>query len=181
MTSGRGSIAVLPVGELPHEAPRIVAEHIAALLNLSSDILPAVSIPSGAYDEVRSQYDAGRMIQALETLVPAAYEKVIGLVNVDLFIPIFTHVLGEAQVGGRFAIASLFRLRKARDGTPPSEKKIFNRLVKVAVHEIGHLFNGGHCMDKTCLMNFSGNVRDLDDLPLKFCLYCGKQIQASIP
>jgi archaemetzincin len=40
------------------------------------------------------------------------------------------------------------------------------------MHELGHLFDLHHCMDRKCLMHFSGGLEDLDEAPLYFCRYC---------
>ena len=42
--------------------------------------------------------------------------EVIGVFNVDLFIPTFTHVFGEAKQAGMHALVSLFRLAKGKEG-----------------------------------------------------------------
>jgi archaemetzincin len=52
--------------------------------------------------------------------------------------------------------------------------KIVERLVKVAIHELGHLFNIGHCLNNSCLMHYSGNLDDLDATTLTFCDYCSE-------
>jgi len=98
--------------------------------------------------------------------------KVIALVNVDLFIPIFTHVYGEARQNGKIALVSTFRLAQKKGGTSPPPDEILERTAKVALHELGHLFNLEHCQDSKCLMHFSGHLAELDETPLYYCRYC---------
>jgi archaemetzincin len=98
--------------------------------------------------------------------------KVLGVLNVDLFIPIFTHVFGEAREGGRCALLSLYRLRKDLEGSGSQVDRILERAAKVALHELAHLFKVPHCRDPECLMHFSMNLNDLDSTPLTFCRYC---------
>ena len=172
MNSETLSIGVLPIGELPQAALESIAAHIRTHLDLKADILPPLKKPAYAYDETRDQYNAAMILRSLDAMSFGDHVKVIGLLNVDLFIPIFTHVLGEAREGGTYALASLYRLKKDEDGSKTDIDRILVRLAKVAIHEIGHAFNLGHCMDEKCLMHFSGGLKDLDAMELKFCGYC---------
>jgi archaemetzincin len=174
-------IGVAPFGEVPDAALQAVAAFIRTHLHLGAQILAPLQTPTGAYDQKRGQYNAATLIKAFKSMpFDEGLDKVIAVMNVDLFIPIFTHVLGEANEGGRFALASLFRLGDAADRLPASLDQIVERLVKVAIHELGHLFNMGHCLNKHCLMHYSGNLADLDVTSLAFCDYCSEFLTYSI-
>ncbi len=76
--------------------------------------------PGEAWDPRRRQYETGRILKWLESRHADA-SKVLGLTDVDLFIPILTFVFGEAQLGGRAAVVSTARLASgngARGRTP---------------------------------------------------------------
>ena len=89
-------------------------------------------------------------------------------------------ILGEANEGGRYALASLYRLAETTDRLPASMDQIIERLIKVAIHELGHLFNMAHCLNKHCLMHYSGNLADLDATSLTFCGYCSEFLTYAI-
>ena len=148
--------------------------------NFFTQTLPPLKNPEYAFDERRYQYDAGIIIEALESMDFKNYEKVIGVLNLDLFIPIFTHVFGEAKQGGKFALVSLFRLGENPDGSIPTSGLIYERAAKVVLHELGHLFNLLHCDNKRCLMHFSGCVNELDEKPYYLCEYCSIYLQDEI-
>ena len=174
-------IGLAPLGEVPDAALDGVAAYIRTHLNLQARILAPFQNPTYAYDEKRGQYNAAIILKAFKSMpFDEGLDKVIGLMNVDLFIPIFTHVLGEANEGGRYALASLYRLGKTTDRVPASADQIIERLVKVAIHELGHLFNMAHCLNKHCLMHYSGNLADLDATSLTFCDYCSEFVAYSI-
>jgi archaemetzincin len=174
-------IGVAPFGEVPDAALQGVAAFIRTHLRLEAHILAPFQNPSGAYDQKRGQYNAATILKAFKSMpFDEGLDKVIAVMNVDLFIPIFTHVLGEANEGGRYALASLYRLGKTTDRLPASMDQIVERLVKVAIHELGHLFNMGHCPNKYCLMHYSGNLTDLDTTSLAFCDYCSEFLAYSI-
>jgi archaemetzincin len=96
----------------------------------------------------------------------------VGVVNVDLFIPVLTYVFGEAQLGGRAAVVSLYRLREREGGGRVRLDTLYERIAKVAVHELAHTFALVHCTEPQCVMRASHGLRDLDGIPLFFCGYC---------
>jgi archaemetzincin len=170
-------IGVIPFGEVPELALKIIAAHISGYFNLSADILPPLENPEFALDERRLQYNAALIIKEFESKSSIDYEKVVGVLNQDLFVPIFTHVYGEARQGGKFALVSLFRLNKNPDGSSPPSSLYYERAAKVALHELGHLFNLFHCEEKQCLMHYSGGLEDLDASPFYLCRYCSTYLK----
>ncbi|MBW1700983.1 MAG: archaemetzincin family Zn-dependent metalloprotease [Deltaproteobacteria bacterium] len=173
-------IGVLPLGKVPEIVSKSIAAHILGYLDLDADILPALDDPSYAFDKRRLQYDAGAILKSLESEPFQDYIKVIGLLDVDIFVPIFTHVFGEAKQGGKCALVSLYRLRKNLDGTIASIPILLERTAKVALHESGHLLNLLHCMDERCVMHFSGTLEDLDNTPLYLCRYCSTYLRDAL-
>lgn len=180
MGSKKRFIGVLPLGEVPEIALNIISTRISNYSNFTTHILPPMAHPEYAFDERRFQYDAGIIIEALESMRFNNYEKVIGVFNLDIFIPIFTHVFGEARQGGKIALVSLLRLGKNPDGSVPTVDLIYERAAKVVLHELGHLFNLLHCENKRCLMHFSGCVNELDESPSGLCEYCAIYLQDEI-
>jgi archaemetzincin len=172
MRSQKKPVGVVSLGDVPEIALKVIAAHITGYYKLPVQILPPLGHPDYAFDERRFQYDAGIILKAFESIQFKDHDKVIGVLNLDLFVPIFTYVFGEAKQGGKFALISLFRLGKNPDGSPSPSSLIFERAAKVALHELGHLFNLLHCQEKKCLMNFSGGVEDLDNTPIYLCRYC---------
>ena len=172
MNSTEKRIGVVPIGDIPEIISKTVAAHMLGYLGLNADILPPLEEPAYAHDEKRFQYNAMLILKALEQERFSDYAKVIGILDLDIFVPLFTHVFGEAKQGGRSALVSLYRLRKDPEGSTPPPALVLERAAKVALHEVGHLFNLVHCTDEKCLMHFSGVLSDLDRTPLYFCRYC---------
>ena len=166
------TIGVCALGNGVELPVKVVAAHVSGYLKLTPRILSPFDHPAYAFSENRLQYDAGAVLRDLENRRFENCRKVIAVLNVDLFIPIFSHVYGEARQSGKIALVSTFRLSEKNDGFSPSPAKILERTAKVAMHELGHLFNLEHCRDTSCLMHFSGNLAELDDTPLYFCRYC---------
>lgn len=167
-----GSIGVLPVGRVPETACNAVAAHVKSVLGLEAGVLAPLVEPHYALDRNRMQYNAAAILQSLEAEPPPGHTKIIAVLNVDLFVPVFTHVFGEAREGGLCALVSLYRLGHDLHPKNPPGPQILDRLLKVALHEAAHLFDLVHCFNDQCLMHFSMDLEALDRLPLAFCPTC---------
>jgi archaemetzincin len=172
MSSQAQRIGVIPMGGVPGRVLKVIAAHISGYLNLSPVVLPALAQPDYARDERRLQYDAGVIATRLEAMPFTGVHKTLAVLDVDLFIPIFTHVFGEARQGGRAALVSIFRLGAQPVAAGASPSLMLERAAKVALHELCHLYSLAHCTDEKCLMHFSGDLGDLDRTPFFFCRYC---------
>lgn len=180
MNPTKRRIGVVPFGEVSEVALKVIAAHILGYFNVDADILPRLEHPAYAHDANRRQYNAATILEAMGSMPFHDYEKVIGVLEVDLFVPIFTHVFGEAKQGGKYALVSLCRLRRNSDGTTPPESVFLERAAKVALHELGHLFHLLHCTDGRCLMHFSGGLQELDETSFYLCRYCSKYLADSL-
>lgn len=175
-----GLIGVAPVGEVPEMPMKVIAAHISGYLNLNAEVIAPIENPNHAFDKNRYQYDAGKILFHFESMRFPDFEKIVAVFSDDLFIPIFSHVFGEARLGGKFALVSLFRLGKQPDGSTSPTAKIYERAAKIALHEIGHLFHLEHCDDNRCLMHFAGGLQGLDEISLYFCRYCSTYFQDAL-
>jgi len=172
MDQEKRRIGVVPFGEVPEIALKVIAAHISGYFNLSPQVLPTLVSPEYAFAQGRMQYDAGVILKAFESIPFDHCEKVVGVLSLDLFVPIFAHVFGEARQGGKFALVSLYRLGENPEGLFSPSPLMYERAAKVALHELGHLFNLHHCERQRCLMHFSGGLDHLDEIPLNLCRYC---------
>ena len=64
--------------------------------------------------------------------------RLLGITQLDLYIPILTFVFGEAQLGGASAVVSYHRLQQEFYGLPQDRDLLANRLLIESVHELGH-------------------------------------------
>lgn len=124
------------------------------------------------YDPSRRQYNGFSLLKEVDSKYATESEKIIGLFDVDLFIPILTYIFGQAYLNGRAGIASVFRLRNERYGLRSNEKILVERFRKEVIHELGHCFGLIHCHDPLCVMRSSTYVEDIDQKNHSFCHAC---------
>ena len=116
-----------------------IAEEIKRVFGFSTAIDSILQNLSFALDQNRGQHHSTMILEQLAAIAPKHAIRVIAIAQVDLFIPILTHVYGEAQLGGSACVVSTFRLNEGRSGMNISQKYI-DRIVKEAIHELGHTF-----------------------------------------
>ncbi|MFZ2445104.1 MAG: hypothetical protein WAW37_01985 [Syntrophobacteraceae bacterium] len=151
---------------------RFIGANVQAVMEVPVDILAPMGVPEEAYVPHRGQYDAGFILKHLAGLSFPRHGCVLAVTTVDICTPILTYVFGQAELEGRLAIISNFRLKGDREGAPITADRYHERLVKVALHEIAHTFSVYHCEAPKCLMQISPRIQDLDGLDISFCERC---------
>jgi archaemetzincin len=131
---------------------------------------------SKAFDPLRQQYNSSYILSDLIGRPFADGEKVLGVAEVDLFIPILTFVFGEAQLDGPGAIVSMHRLNNKFYGMPENQALLVQRLVKESIHELGHTFGLLHCSSPGCALTSSTYVEDIDQKSDELCSQCQQQL-----
>jgi archaemetzincin len=165
------SIAIVPIGSFDLELIEIIIRRIEHIFGFSGEILPLLNDLSFALDANRRQYYSTPILEKLAAKSPPSAVKMLALCHVDLFIPILTHVYGEAQIGGKACIISTHRLNQGQSHLNLREPYL-SRIVKEAVHELGHTFTLRHCKDPGCLMHYCRNEDDVDRKTDELCRYC---------
>jgi len=127
-----------------------------------------------AYNPERKQYHSSKLLASLGKA--EREEKVVGVADVDLYVPRLNFVFGEADVLSGTAIVSLCRLRQDYYGLAPDEALFLERATKEIVHEVGHTFGLEHCSNNRCVMHFSNSLADTDLKEAHFCRMCHPKI-----
>jgi archaemetzincin len=159
------------IGERDAQAGLIdaVGAHVGAELRVEVAARFEPERPTEAWDVRRRQHETGRILKWLESR-HAKWPKVLGLTDVDLFIPILTFVFGEAQLGGRAAVVSTARLSPGNGSN--GGQLLAVRLRKEALHELGHAYGLVHCGNPGCVMGRSPGVAEIDAKGPWFCTDC---------
>ena len=138
-----------------------------------------LEVPKNAFNEHRNQYHSTTIINYLLKISSLSkYTRILGVTNVDLYVPYLNFVFGEALLGGKIAVISLHRLRPEFYGEPPNRNLFLERILKEAVHELGHTFGLTHCNKPHCVMYFSNSIWDTDRKKSTFCGDCELRLNA---
>lgn len=134
-----------------------------------------------AFDPTRNQYHSTAILERLEGLAADPHTRLLGVTALDLFVPVLTFVFGEAQLEGPTALVSVHRLREEFYGLPSRDDLLQERLLKEAVHELGHTFGLRHCSDWRCVMASAHGVERVDLKSSDFCPACNQLIAPGSP
>jgi archaemetzincin len=174
-------ISLVPLGNVARKQMELLAEELTSSLRAPCFVSADGMNIEFAYDPLRGQYHSTAIIGSLRK-APAENSRLLGVAEVDLFVPIFTFVFGEAQLGpanATAAIVSLHRLRQDFYGLPANDPLLSARLLKEAMHEIGHTLGLRHCRDYRCVMSSSPAVENIDLKSPRFCTPCEERLDWS--
>jgi archaemetzincin len=169
-------LQLLPIGKVDGGLLRDMAPVLADTFRVPCEILPDGLDPEFALHGERQQYHSSQLIHYMQARISPTCWRLLGVTAVDLYIPILTFVFGEAQMGGPCAVVSFYRLRQEFYGLPPDRDLVRQRLLKEAVHEIGHTLHLTHCDDYQCAMAPAHAVEWIDLKDLVFCSACHSRI-----
>ncbi|MDY6882092.1 MAG: archaemetzincin [Thermodesulfobacteriota bacterium] len=145
---------------------------ISARCGLPCRVSGGMGDPEYAFDEKRGQYNSKLILKPLLEACPDHALRIIGVTQVDMFVPILKYVYGLALMEGRCAVISLHRLRPEFYDHLPDPVLLMDRAEKTAIHEVGHSFGLTHCRDRHCVMYPSTRIRDTDFKEPDFCPTC---------
>jgi archaemetzincin len=128
------------------------------------------------HDPASNQHNSSGLLLQLISDTPPDTFKILGITELDLFIPIFTFLFGEAQLNGKGALVSTHRLHNQFYGIPENKELLKNRLLKEGIHELGHTFGLIHCFTLKCVMKSSTYVEEIDQKSTDFCRLCEQKI-----
>lgn len=169
-------ILLVPVGKIDPAIVEFLAAHLGRVFGKAVAIAKALGEPRYAFEPMRQQYRSTTILKDLmRNKEFSEYEKVLGIVDHDLYVPELNFVFGEAS--DRTALISLTRLRQEFYGFPEDRGLFEKRTLTEAVHELGHTYGLGHCRHSSCVMFFSNSILDTDRKGFELCAVCQREMQ----
>lgn len=165
-------LLLVPLGSPTPVLLRELEGPISLQLGLAS-VVSKASLPAPAYafNKDRGQYHCNAIMRRLVGLLEPGHSMVMGVTDVDLFVPDSPFVLGEADRESKSAVLSLARLRQGADG-----EQARRRLQVEAVHQAGHLMGLSYCEDARCVMFFAQAPQDCDRKQASLCNNCRNEL-----
>jgi archaemetzincin len=142
---------------------------------------PIKQIPEQLFDKQRNQWKSSDILEWLSDNYEKLYyskegrgttTKILAICDFDAYSDKLNFVFGEAHLDGRICAIYLPRIRQEFYGLKPDKSLFYQRLVKEAVHELGHVFGLTHCGNIKCVMYFSNSLSDTDIKTSHLCNVC---------
>jgi archaemetzincin len=182
-SSGRRTLAILPLGDLPPERAEIVTlatEYLGRHFGLPVRKLEPLPLPLSSVPESakRAKFGTTQLLtkwildSVLKHRVPSDAAALLAFTASDLWPgENWNYVFGEATFDERVGVWSLHR-----NGDPSASPEAFalalDRALKTAVHETGHMFSLPHCTRYACVQAGVNSLEEGDKAPLWLCPEC---------
>lgn len=140
---------------------------------------PKLDIPYGAFDRHREQYLGTALLAFLREEQHSIGGTLLGLIDADCYAEGLNFIFGQASLKGHEAIVALPRLRQSFYNLPEDPGLFRERVLKEAMHELGHTWGLPHCPEPRCVMHFSNTLHDTDVKEARFCGRCGEPVDDS--
>lgn len=186
-TAVRRTIYIQPIGNFSDTQRKVLlltAAYMRAFFDLPVQLKPEKrleNVPRGLTR--KNPYSGQTQINTayfLRDLLPKMISDdaaaLVCLTDSDLFPEEgWSFVFGQADLRSRVGVWSLYRL-----GSPEKSEAAYRvflaRVLKIAMHETGHMFSMRHCTKYECLMSGTNNLTETDRRPLDVCPECMAKI-----
>lgn len=163
-------IKVVPFGHVSEAILANLINNLKAKFHTTVELEKVKPVPSSSYNTARGQYLASGFLAELRKLALAENNtKFLGITEVDLYSQGLNYVFGQADINGPASVISLARLKPLNFNQWEQRELLNNRVLKEAVHELGHNFGFQHCRNQKCVMRFSNNIADTDEKSASYC------------
>ena len=171
-----GTVYLTPISFSENQILIKLASPIKKQFRYDLRIVDAEIVLDDFFNADRRQYSANEILEKLKGEYPDNKSIIVGVTELDIYIPVLTFIFGQAYLNGRAAIVSTYRLRNEYYGMIPNSDIFLQRLEKLVVHELGHSFGLIHCNNPNCVMISSTYVEEIDQKSANLCDYCSRLI-----
>jgi archaemetzincin len=177
-TNKRTKLYIRPIGgfsETELEILQKTSEYLNQFYTLPVVILDSISlelIPKSSQRNHQNKYQASAKFILNNLMAPHIPDDAAGYIaftKVDLYNdPEKNFVFGLANLKNRAGVYSMSRFGNA-DASEHEKRTFILRILKVASHELGHIFSIKHCIEFKCIMNGSNSLQESDSKPVYLC------------
>ncbi|MFX1375462.1 MAG: hypothetical protein ACFFA0_06600 [Promethearchaeota archaeon] len=115
-----------------------------------------------------------------QSLIDIRKKNNLGMVIALTDLPIYSSsddniifLFGETHIKHRCSIVSTTKLKEQFYERPKDNELFEQRVLKEIIHEIGHiLMDFSHCVEVSCVMNFSKDIYEIDKKSYYLCELC---------
>lgn len=174
-----GQISVVPINAMDGDVIERLALCLEERFLFSCRVDRTIRVPRTTLNSVRKQLFFNTLVARVIASPLALAGVRLVLTDFDLYKTSHQFVFGDANEEHRVAVVSTHRLRSEFYGERPDPNLLFQRLLKEAVHNLGHALGLKHCFNARCAMYFSNSIFDTDNKLSHFCENCEKRVRAN--
>ena len=178
------NLGILPIGQVDESPLLRIQEGLKRVFPQIKSVVIEKKLPLNelTLDKKRQQYRSHALLNQVQNFAAENRDLnyVLGVVDVDIFVPGLNFVFGEAICPGKAALISLYRLKPEFYREASNDQLYFNRAIKEAAHELGHNLGLRHCSRSLCVMHFSNSIFDTDFKQCSFCDRCSSQTTTAL-
>lgn len=156
------SILIQPLNDADTSSIAFIQKALADSFSVPVKVLPALTIPNSAWYAPRKRYWADSVLTWMKTFSGIGRSVVLGITGKDISTTTERQsnwgIMGLAYKPGNVCVVSDYRLQK--HGITAEHIRV--KLLKVALHELGHACGLPHCKQKNCLMTDAEGKENLD-------------------
>ncbi len=183
-------IYIQKIGETNNSVLISLKEHLELEFNhfniIVKNLQKKIQLEDSEYNSQKYQYKADKILDRLKgSRQNLQFFRLLGVMDKDIYTKNLDFIFGQTRLFSRVALISITRLRESfykNFGSiykkPNNNTKFDLRVLKEAIHELGHTFGLKHCSN-SCVMLCSNCLADTDNKPTKFCVSCLKNIRDS--
>ncbi len=173
-------ILLIPFSGVPEYFLAPLRKQLERIFGIPVQLFSEITVPQNAFVPKRHQYLADAFLEKLVPFKQKPNDHLLGVTSEDLFSGKLNFVFGVASSATRTAVISTARLSPEFYGLPPDENLFQKRILKEAVHELGHTFGLPHCPNPRCVMHFSNSILDTDKKGALFCPNCLQKLKPTL-
>ena len=177
-------LGILRIGKIDSHVTSRIQENLTIIFPKSTcTLIPeTLSVPEETFNKTRQQYSSNSILSRIRNYAKKdiTIDKILGIVDIDIFVPNLNFVFGEAEYPGKAALISLWRLKPEFYEQPSNNELLIERSTKEAVHELGHTLGLKHCSNPFCVMYFSNSIFETDRKQSLFCGKCHFKVEETV-
>ena len=163
-------LQLVPIGPVSPVLLREFEAPLEQVLGVSAFVgKTALAQPAFAFNKDRNQYHTTAIMRRLLPMKEHGAPFILGVADVDLFVPDSPFVYGEADREAHGAVMSVWRLKGEGDAWK-------RRTFVEAVHQAGHLIGLSFCEDARCAMFLATTITDAERRQLHLCNNCRNEL-----
>ncbi len=174
-----GQISIVPINAMDTAMLERLALCLEERFLFTCRVERTLRVPRTTLNSVRKQMFFNTLVSRVAATEPAVDGVRLAITDFDLYKTSQQFVFGDASEDPRIAVVSMHRLRSEFYGERADGNLLFQRMLKEAVHNIGHALGLKHCFNARCAMYFSNSIYDTDNKLSHFCESCEKRVRAN--